>query len=76
LINLNISLASWHKLAKGIESTDVLKKLKLNRINFERDYVQLEILVDAVSRNHSIESIDLSSNGLTDRYGSLVAQFV
>ena len=76
LINLNISMSSWRKLARGIESTTILKKLKLNRINFEKDQLQLEILVEAISRNHSIELIDLSCNDLTDRYGSLVAQFV
>ena len=54
----------------------MLKKLKLNRINFEKDCTQLEILVDAVSRNQSIESIDLSCNDLSDRYGNIVSQFV
>ena len=69
-------MASWRKLAQGIGATAVLKKLKFNRINFERDQVQLEVLVDALSRNDSIESLDLSCNDLTDRYGSLVAQCV
>ena len=76
LINLSVSLRSWSKLAKGIENSKILKKLRLNRINFERDEKQLEILVDAIQNNYSIESIDLSCNGLSDIYGSLVAKFV
>ena len=76
LVNLNVSLKSWQKLAKGIENSKILKKLKFNRINFEKDQQQLEILIDAIQQNYSIESIDLSCNNLSDTYGSLVAKFI
>ena len=45
-------------------------------MNFERNHEQLEILIEAINKCQTIESIDLSCNELTDRYGSLIAMFV
>ena len=75
-INMRLSISSWQKLASGIRSSKALQKLRFNRMNFERNHEQLEILIEAINKCQSIESIDLSCNELSDRYGSLIAGFV
>jgi Ran GTPase-activating protein (RanGAP) involved in mRNA processing and transport len=45
-------------------------------MNFERNVEQFEILIEAINKCQTIESIDLSCNELSDRYGSLISMFV
>ena len=45
-------------------------------MHFEKNHRHLEFLIDAINKSQSIESIDLSCNELSDKYGSLVAGFV
>ena len=73
---MNLGDSAWKKLSAGIAKSTTLEKLKFNRMNFERNHHHLEFLIEAINKSQSIESIDLSCNELSDKYGSLVAGFV
>jgi hypothetical protein len=62
-------------MAKGLMSEScVLKKFKVNLVEFDRD--GLTALAEGLSVNTSVNQIDLSYNNLKDAFGDILARIV
>ena len=74
LAGLSLSDRCWEQIALGIERTRVLRTLKINMTKVGRE--ALKMLATAMRQNLSIDTIDLSYNGIPDSDGDILARII
>ena len=75
IVNIKVNVHAWKSMAKGLMSEScVLKKFKVNLVEFDRD--GLTALAEGLSVNISVNQIDLSHNNLKDAFGDILARIV